>query len=225
MTAFRQVQALSVFQGLPLQHTFLFDEPDDCGYILPLSLTGRTVTAQLRGRPKAKVMQVNVVDPPTPGVYEFQIVLGGVAYPFEFELEAGESAQDWVKKFKAALNALALDLSLCAETCGAEGEIIVAGIWPGQVWTLVLVDAPDPTEVEIEEIQPPDVLLATFTVTTGTNDAGTKTTVRISLTGTQTSGLPMAGSGPLNYRVLATDNVDPNDVLFLARGHLLVGFT
>lgn len=224
MSAFQLVQALTAYQGLPLVHTFRFDEvdPNAPDYTRPLDLTGRTLSAQLRGRPKVKVKKLEVLeDPPAPGTYEFKVVIGGVEYPFEVEIEAGDTAIDFIEKFLEALADLDLEVKACAETCGAAGEVIIAWPWPGVEWDLVLVSQPEPGQVEVNNVQAADVVLATFTISTGTD--GDYTTITIKLTGTQTGALPAAGDGPFSYRLIATKNSDATDVLLLARGHLIVG--
>jgi len=226
MSAFRVLQALTAYQGLPLVHTFPFDETDPKApqYTRPLDLTGRTVVAQLRGRPKVKVKLLKVLeDPPAPGVYSFKLILGGVEYPFTVTIEPGETAIDFVEKFLKAIANLDLEVKACAETCGAAGEVIVAWPWPGVEWDLVIVSQPEPDQIEIDDVQAADVLLATFTVQTATS--GDYTAITIKLSGVQTGALPMAGDGPFNYRLTATKNDDPTDVLLLARGHLIVGRT
>lgn len=224
MPAFRVIQALTAYQGLPLVHKFLFDEPDPNApiYTRPLDLTGRTLSAQLRGRPKLGVKKLIVLeDPPAPGVYVFIFTVGGVEYTFEVTIEAGETAIDFIEKFEKAIAALDLDLKACAETCGAEGEVIVAWLWPGVPWDLVVDSQPAPDQVEIQDVQAADVLLATFAVSTAIE--GDYTAITLKLTGAKTSGLPAAGDGPFSYRLIATDDQDDTDVLLLARGHLVVG--
>lgn len=224
MSAFRVIQALTAYQGLPLVHKFLFDETDPKApqYTRPLDLTGRTLSAKLRGRPKVKVKKLNVLeDPPAPGVYSFKVLLGGGEYAFTVTIEDGETAIDFVEKFLKALANLDLEVKACAEACGAAGEVIVAWPWPGVEWDLVLVSQPVPDQVEIDDVQAADVVLATFAVSTATE--GDYTAITLKLTSTQTSALPMAGDGPFSYRLTATKDSDPTDVLLLARGHLLIG--
>lgn len=226
MSAFRYVQALTAYQGLPLVHTFLFDETDPTApqYTRPLDLTGRTLTAKLRARPKVKVKQLNVLeDPPAPGVYAFIFVIGGVEYPFTVTIEAGETAIDFIEKFEKALANLDLEVKACAETCGAKGEVVIVWPWPGVAWDLLLDSQPEPGQVEIEDVQAADVVLATFTTQTATS--GDYTAITLKLTGVQTGALPMAGDGPFTYSLTATLDDDPTDVLLLARGHLLVART
>lgn len=224
MSAFRIVQALAAYQGLPLVHRFLFDEPDPKApqYTRPLDLTGRTLAATLRGRPKLKVKKLIVLeDPPEPGVYPFKIILGGVEYAFTVTIEEGETAIDFVAKFLKAIANLDLEVKACAEACGAEGEVIIAWPWPGVDWDLVLVSQPAPDQVDVDDVQAADVVLAVFAVGTATD--GDYTAITLKLTGTQTSALPVAGDGPFSYRLTATKNSDPTDVLLLARGHVVVG--
>lgn len=223
MSAFQIVQALTAYQGLPLVHKFLFDETDPKApaYTRPLDLTGRTIAAQLRGRPKVKVKKLVILeDPPAPGVYAFKVIIGGVEYPFTVTIEAGETAIDFVEKFLKALANLDLEVKACAEQCGTAGEVIVAWPWPGVEWDLVLVSQPEPDQVDVDDVQAADVVLATFAVSTATE--GDYTAITLKLTATQTGALPMAGDGPFSFRLTATKNVDLTDVLLLARGHLLV---
>jgi hypothetical protein len=224
MSAFRVVQALTAYQGLPLVQKFLFDETDPTApqYTRPLDLTGRTLAAQLRGRPKVKVKKLEVLeDPPAPGVYQFKVTLGGAEYPFSITIEVGDTAIDFIEKFLDAIGDLDLEVKACAETCGTEGEVIIAWPWPGVEWDLVLVSQPEPDQIEVDNVQAADVVLATFAVTTATE--GDYTAITLKLTGTQTGALPMAGDGPFSYRLTATDDGDATDVLLLARGHLLIG--
>jgi len=152
-----------------------------------------------------------------------KLILGGVEYPFTVTIEPGETAIDFVEKVLKAIANLDLEVKACAETCGAAGEVIVAWPWPGVEWDLVIVSQPEPDQIEIDDVQAADVLLATFTVQTATS--GDYTAITIKLSGVQTGALPMAGDGPFNYRLTATKNDDPTDVLLLARGHLIVGRT
>lgn len=224
MTFFAQRANLLVYQGLPFSQVFSFDQPDASApqYTMPLDLTGYTLAAQVEAQPKVKAYGIDILeDPPTPGMYIFTLTYMGVPVVIEIELEPGEGAKVLQKKIIDALKDLDLPLGACAPKCSDAFHIVAAWYWPGVDWFLVLTSQPaDDVVVELEQ---GNAALAVFDTAAVVD--GDYTKITISLTDEETAGFPMAGDGPLRWRLLARNNVSPQDVKLLAHGLLTVGRT
>lgn len=235
---FQKIVNLHAYQGLPLQYSLRFEEQDPGSplHTRPLTITSRMLRAQVSARPKSKAYEINILEEsPAVGTYEFLINFGGVDYPIEVELEAGEGAKELQAKIIAAIKGLLLALAVCAPHCSDVYEINVVSPWPGVEWTLALVDQPEDDQVEVEVVQD-NAPLAIFTVTSSV--VVDQLVVAMLLPAAVTAVLPAAGDGPYRWHLTAikvTDPGDPDadppvaptldrdDQLLLARGHLTVG--
>lgn len=228
MSFLRTVQ-LKVYQGLPFSKDISFEEQDPASplHTRPLDITGRTLVATVSAKPKSKAYELKILDPnPLPGVYEFLLTYGGNDYEFEVELLEGEGAKDLQEKIIKAIKGLGLGfvIGVCAPSCADAYEIVIAGLWPGLDFTLEIVDQPvaDPPEDQIElDILQDNIPLAEFAVASEVVEDQLVVTLKMS--GAVTGGIPAAGDGPYLWRLLAPLDLDAEDVLLLARGHLVVG--
>ena len=88
---------LHAYQGLPLRKVLSFEEvdPNSPLHTRALTITGYELRAQVSARPKSIAYELEILeDPPAVGTYEFLLIFGGVEYPIEIEVEAGELAKD-----------------------------------------------------------------------------------------------------------------------------------
>ena len=240
---FQRIVHLKANPGLPLVKKLYFDEPDPNSplHTRPLTVTDYTLVAVVGSPPKSKAYEIEILqDPPAPGIYEFMIIFMGVEYPFEVELLPGEGAKELQEKIIKAIKALGLGhvFAACAPSCAEAYEIVVAGWWPGLEFQLLLVSQPvtDPPEdqIDVDELQG-NAPLAELTVTSQV--VGDQLEITVKLSAAQTGGIPVAGDGPYRWHltgvrvldpgdpdadppVLPTN--DPDDVLELARGNLVM---
>lgn len=215
------IKALLAWAGLPLKVQFKYREPDpDCpGYEVPLDLTDRTLVATVRGRAQAIAYEVEILaDPPAPGIYVFELKYAGQTYTITIEVLPGWTAKDLRDALMKELAALLLPwLLFCPKSCAAVSELMVFSLFPGVFFELSIVSQPD-DDVQIDQKQADDPLL---TMAASAQIQGDDQVVMLSLSAEQTAALP-PGDGPYDYAVIAVQGGDPTDVLFLARGTLLV---
>lgn len=229
---------LHAYQGLPLRKVLSFEEvdPNSPLHTRALTITGYELRAQVSARPKSVAYELEILeDPPAVGTYEFLLIFGGVEYPIEIEVEAGELAKDLQAKFIAAVKGLLLALGVCAPSCMQAHEVVVAALWPGVAWSLALVSQPEADQVDVNLLQD-NIPLAEFTVTSAV--VIDQLEVTLLLPAAITGSIPAAGDGPYLWRLIGVKVTDPGDpegdppvaptydldnVLPLARGHLTVG--
>lgn len=214
------IRALLAWSGLPLKAEFKFRQPDPACplYEQALDLTGRTLAAAVRGRGKAIAYEVEIDDPPAPGLYVFKLVWAGVEHTINIQVLDGWTAEDLRDALMKALAELLLPwLLLCPKSCSNVNELMVFTLWPGIFFVLTLVSQPA-DDMEIEQKQADDPLL---TMTATAQVVGDDQVITLALSAAQTAALP-PGDGPYDYALIARKNDDPNDVLFLARGTLLL---
>ncbi len=224
MTFFAQRANLLVYQGLPFSQVFRFDEPDPTApqYTQPLDLTGYTLVGQVEAQPKVKAYGIDILaDPPAPGLYVLALVYMGVTYTMEIEVLPGETAKELQEKILKALKNLDLPLSACAPSCADAWHIVAAWYWPGVEWSLDIVSQPD-DDLDID-VQQENIPLLEFAEAAVVD--GDYTKVTLTLTSEQTAGLPMAGDGPLRWRLVAVNDINPQDVKLLVCGLLMVART
>ncbi len=229
MSTFQRIVHLKMFQGFPLEKKLYFEEqdPNSALHTRPLTLTGRTLAAVIKAAPKSKADEIEILkDPPAPGIYEFLLTYMGVEYPIEVEVLPGEGAKELQAKIIAAIKALGLGfiIGVCAASCADAFEIVIAGWWPGVEFELELVSQPvtDPPEDQIElDIKQDNIPLAVFGVSSQV--VVDQLEITLKLGADVTSGVPAAGDGPYLWHLIAPLTADPdNDVLLLARGHIVV---
>lgn len=215
------IKALLAWAGLPLKVSFKFREPDPtCPvYEQALDLTGRTLVATVRGRAKAIAYEVLIKsDPPTPGIYVFELVYAGTTYTITIEVLEGWTAKDLQAALIKELAALLLPwLIFCPKSCADVSELMVFTLFPGVYFTLAIVSQPG-DDVEINQKQADDPLLE---MAASAQVVGDDQVITLVLSAEQTAALPPT-DGPYDYALIAAKNGDPTDVLFLARGTLLI---
>lgn len=226
---FQRIVHLKAHPGLPLVKKLAFEQVDPQSplHTMALSLTGRTLLAQVSAPPKSKAYEIEVLkDPPAPGDYVFLLVYMGVEHEISVELLQGEGAKQLQSKLIAAIKALGLGfiLGACATSCSDAHEIVVAGWWPGVDFTLSLVEQPttDPPEDQVDiDVLQDNAPIAVFSTSTQVVDD--MQVITLKLDGETTAGIPTAGDGVYRWHLIATLDTDPTgDVLELARGHLVM---
>lgn len=218
---------LTAYAGLPFSKIINFDEVDPASalHTRALDITGRTLKAQIDGRPKAKAYEIEILeDPPAPGDYEFLLIYAGIEHEVTVTLPAGGIAKDLQTLIIDAIKALLLSLNVCKETCSDTAVIEVASPWPGLEWSLALVSQPEAAQVDVDLVQDNAPLVA-FTVSSAV--VVDKLAVTLSLSTAQTGAIPVAGDGPYRWRLTAVavdgDVEDPDDALLLAHGMFTIG--